>query len=287
MKKILFLMMLFAGIICANNIMAQMQGRQGNGFSLAGRSCIGNLPTPIYGNNKSGRVLVDITVDATGKVIEAKPRMQGSTTDDSELIAAAVNAAKQARFNAVPSAGTQSGTITYSFIIKNEPSTPENDQLIKTLEQAICKGGGIKDYLLGCGFKQIEEVIAPNGTDEDYYVMFVRTYVDKANKLIFHTMSGEDNSCWLDHEIKVRLIFTTHKAFETAFNANGYQPLLYEDEHAYLKANPNNFILRKKYATCYNIDYFITVRGEYSVVGNECIVDVIFCDPGVPVGADI
>ena len=93
-------------------------GQGGTGFSLAGRSIVGSLPQPRYGPNKSGRVVVDITVDATGKVIRAVPRGQGSTTNDSDLISAAVDAAGKARFNVVEGDGLQTGTITYNFILK-------------------------------------------------------------------------------------------------------------------------------------------------------------------------
>lgn len=93
-------------------------GHQGSGFSLAGRSIIGSLAQPRYGPNKSGRVVVDITVDTQGNVIRAVHRGQGSTTNDSELITAAVEAAKKARFNVVGGDGLQTGTITYNFILK-------------------------------------------------------------------------------------------------------------------------------------------------------------------------
>lgn len=93
-------------------------GHQGTGFSLTGRSIIGSLAQPRYGPNKSGRVVVDITVDAQGNVIRAIPRGQGSTTNDSELINAAVEAARKAKFNAVGADALQTGTITYNFILK-------------------------------------------------------------------------------------------------------------------------------------------------------------------------
>lgn len=93
-------------------------GSAGRGFSLAGRSLTGALPPPEYGPNKSGRVVVDITVDNKGSVIRAVPRVQGSTTNDSELIRAAVKAAVKARFNTVAEEGLQTGTITYNFILK-------------------------------------------------------------------------------------------------------------------------------------------------------------------------
>lgn len=93
-------------------------GGQGGGFDLSGRSLVGALPAPRYGPNKEGRVIVDITVDARGRVIRAVPRAQGSTTNDSELIRAALQAAEKAQFNSVEGDGLQTGTITYNFILK-------------------------------------------------------------------------------------------------------------------------------------------------------------------------
>lgn len=93
-------------------------GSGGTGFSLSGRSIVGSLPQPRYGPNKSGRVVVDITVDANGKVIRAVPRAQGSNTNDSELVSAALDAAGKAQFNVIEGDGLQNGTITYNFILK-------------------------------------------------------------------------------------------------------------------------------------------------------------------------
>lgn len=93
-------------------------GHQGTGFSLAGRSIIGSLAVPQYGPNKSGRIIVDITVDSQGRVVRAVARGLGSTTNDSELINAAVEAARKARFNTVGGDALQTGTITYNFILK-------------------------------------------------------------------------------------------------------------------------------------------------------------------------
>lgn len=93
-------------------------GTAGRGFNLAGRSLTSALPPPRYDSNKSGRVIVDITVDSKGYVIRAVPRVQGSTTNDSELIRAALDAASKARFNTVSEDALQTGTITYNFILK-------------------------------------------------------------------------------------------------------------------------------------------------------------------------
>lgn len=93
-------------------------GNIGSGFDLTGRSLKSALPLPNYGPNKSGRVIVDITVNGQGEVIRTAQRVRGSTTNDSQLIKAALAAAKQARFNTVSEDRLQTGTITYDFILK-------------------------------------------------------------------------------------------------------------------------------------------------------------------------
>ena len=87
----------------------------GNSFDLTGRSIVGQLPKPDYNVNKGGRVIVEITVDADGKVINAQYRPSGSTTNASELINAALRAARQSRFSSIEGDGLQMGTITYNF----------------------------------------------------------------------------------------------------------------------------------------------------------------------------
>ena len=93
-------------------------GTSGQGFDLSGRRPVGALPDPVYGPNKSGRVVIAIVVDAAGVVKSASYRAQGSTTNDSELINAAMRAAYKSRFNAIDGDGVQAGTITYNFRLK-------------------------------------------------------------------------------------------------------------------------------------------------------------------------
>ncbi len=93
-------------------------GNSGKGFDLTGRSVVGVLPDPVYGPNKEGRVIVTIVVDAKGVVKNASYRAQGSTTNDSELVSAAIRAAYKSRFNTIEGDGLQTGTITYNFKLK-------------------------------------------------------------------------------------------------------------------------------------------------------------------------
>jgi TonB family protein len=94
------------------------QGSTGSGFDLSGRHLQGSLPSPAYPSNRSGRVVIDIAVDADGKVVRAAYRPQGSTTSDRALITAAEEAARRARFDVATDAPDQHGTITYNFILK-------------------------------------------------------------------------------------------------------------------------------------------------------------------------
>ncbi|MCD8101899.1 MAG: TonB family protein [Alistipes sp.] len=93
-------------------------GGGGAGFDLAGRSVIGSLSSPAYGSNKQGRVIVEITVNPAGEVVNAVYRPVGSTTNDSELVSAALRAARQSRFSKIEGDGLQTGTITYNFRLK-------------------------------------------------------------------------------------------------------------------------------------------------------------------------
>lgn len=86
----------------------------GISYDLAGRAVVGSLPVPAYTANAAGKVIVDVTVDASGRVTAATYRPQGSTTNNAELVAAACQAARQARFTESESF-VQGGTITYIF----------------------------------------------------------------------------------------------------------------------------------------------------------------------------
>lgn len=92
------------------------KGNSGNGFDLSGRSLVGSLPLPTYNIQEAGIVVVEITVDRNGNVINAIPILRGSTTQDNYLQDKAVEAAKKAKFNSDKEAAAyQKGTITYHF----------------------------------------------------------------------------------------------------------------------------------------------------------------------------
>lgn len=86
---------------------------------LAGRTLLGSLPAPEYSVNKSGRVIVKISVDQYGNVVNATPGIAGTTVQDKTLWESAKKAALKAKFNLSSNAPPlQEGTITYIFKLK-------------------------------------------------------------------------------------------------------------------------------------------------------------------------
>lgn len=93
-------------------------GTKGISYDLQGRG-FQSLPAPQYDYQGEGRVVVDVSVDRSGKVTQAIPGAKGSTTLDEYLLRVAKDAAMKARFDPKPDAPvTQKGTITYNFILK-------------------------------------------------------------------------------------------------------------------------------------------------------------------------
>lgn len=93
-------------------------GGRGTGvgnYNLAGRKVI-NKPQPKYECNEQGKVVVQITVNAAGKVITAAPGYRGTTNPASCLAQQAKFAAMNTTFDANPNgSGNQTGTIIYNF----------------------------------------------------------------------------------------------------------------------------------------------------------------------------
>lgn len=88
-------------------------GIVGGSSALKGR--FGGSPAPRYSVNESGIVVVNIIVDAAGRVMRAEVALSGTTTNSLELRRAAVDAALKANFSAQQGARTETGTITYIF----------------------------------------------------------------------------------------------------------------------------------------------------------------------------
>jgi colicin import membrane protein len=93
-------------------------GNQGISYDLAGRG-FQSLPAPKYDYQGEGRVVVEVSVDRSGKVTQATPGTKGSTTLDEYLLRVAREAALKARFDPKSDAPViQKGTITYNFILR-------------------------------------------------------------------------------------------------------------------------------------------------------------------------
>lgn len=84
-------------------------------FALGGRRLVGSgLQRPTYNVQVSGTIVIEITVNPAGQVIQALIA-QGTTIDNNQLRESALKAARQTRFNTVDDLNNQIGTITYRF----------------------------------------------------------------------------------------------------------------------------------------------------------------------------
>lgn len=83
-------------------------------FSLIGRSAI-KIPNPIYTCDTSGKIVVNITVNANGKVVETSVNKGSSTTNNECLTEMAQEYARGAQFSELSGRTSQPGTITYYF----------------------------------------------------------------------------------------------------------------------------------------------------------------------------
>ncbi|MBO6077622.1 MAG: TonB family protein [Bacteroidaceae bacterium] len=83
-------------------------------FDLEGRDVVDGLVRPAYGVQEEGRVVVTITVDPEGKVIDVRINNRTNTTN-LQLKNAALEAARRTRFNAIGGENNQTGTIIYYF----------------------------------------------------------------------------------------------------------------------------------------------------------------------------
>ena len=87
-------------------------------WDLGGRDMMGELPRPAYdGIQDEGRVVVTITVDPDGNVVDTRINNRTNTTN-LQLSNAAEQDAKKTKFNAIGGENNQTGTITYYFKLK-------------------------------------------------------------------------------------------------------------------------------------------------------------------------
>ncbi|MDQ1297129.1 MAG: hypothetical protein QG611_1108, partial [Bacteroidota bacterium] len=93
-------------------------GDKGISYDLHGRG-FQKLPPPKYDYQGEGKVVVEVSVDRSGKVIQAVTGSKGSTTLDEYLLRVAKDAAMEAQFEVKADAPpVQKGTITYIFKLK-------------------------------------------------------------------------------------------------------------------------------------------------------------------------
>ena len=87
-------------------------------FALNGRTLgSAGLPRPSYSAQEEGRIVVDITVDPKGNVIQTGIG-RGTNIDNETMRKGALEAAKKAKFNTITGSNNQSGTITYRYNLK-------------------------------------------------------------------------------------------------------------------------------------------------------------------------
>lgn len=102
-----------------NSNVGATQGSAGYGdFDLGGRGMIGSLPKPVFNANITGKVVVNITVDAAG-IVKSASIGQGTTVSDISLRNAAKEAALKARFKPIQGTSMTPGRITYYFDSNN------------------------------------------------------------------------------------------------------------------------------------------------------------------------
>lgn len=87
----------------------------GNGYSLSGRKAT-LTPKPQSNCNEAGTIVISVTVDRNGNVVNAKPLLKGSSTSSTCLRNAAIKAAKATKWEPKASASAeQIGSIVYNF----------------------------------------------------------------------------------------------------------------------------------------------------------------------------
>ena len=83
-------------------------------YQLVNRSAL-DLPNPVYTCEGYGKVVINIEVNDTGRVVKTDYNDGASTTRNFCLIEAAIAYSQQARFTTDPGNTEQIGTITYNF----------------------------------------------------------------------------------------------------------------------------------------------------------------------------
>jgi hypothetical protein len=83
-------------------------------YSLVNRSAL-FLPNPVYTCATSGKIVINIVVSETGKILDTQYNTSASTSKNECLIDAALDYAKSANFTTFAGKKEQLGSITYNF----------------------------------------------------------------------------------------------------------------------------------------------------------------------------
>lgn len=83
-------------------------------YSLQGRNAI-HIPNPVYTCDRPGKIVVNIKVDAKGRVQQTNINKSSSTTSNHCLTEKALEYAAGARFSQLSGRDNQPGTITFIF----------------------------------------------------------------------------------------------------------------------------------------------------------------------------
>lgn len=83
-------------------------------FSLLGRTAV-HIPNPVYTCDRAGKIVVNITVNAQGRVTSTSLNKGSSNSGNQCLTEKALEYAAGAVFSQLPGRDSQPGTITYSF----------------------------------------------------------------------------------------------------------------------------------------------------------------------------
>ncbi|TRO67161.1 energy transducer TonB family protein [Christiangramia sabulilitoris] len=83
-------------------------------FSLKGRRAV-QIPNPVYTCDTAGKVVINITVDANGYVVDSSVNKGSSTTTNECLTDRALEYSAGAKFSKLAGRNSQPGTITYHF----------------------------------------------------------------------------------------------------------------------------------------------------------------------------
>lgn len=83
-------------------------------FSLKGRRAV-KIPNPVYTCDTAGKVVINITVDANGYVVDRSVNKRSSTTTNECLTDRALEYSAGAKFSKLAGRNSQPGTITYHF----------------------------------------------------------------------------------------------------------------------------------------------------------------------------